>query len=91
MIESIAESLHFASKQPNSTAVKGDDRIQGRNNASIHSKIGIVKKNFKCLPWAIAWPSVLHRFPTLALGSYLWPRRVHCTVLILVVISFCKP
>ena len=38
MIESIAESLHFASKQPNSPTVltdsADDDGIQRRNDAS---------------------------------------------------------
>ena len=33
LIESIAESLHFASKQPNSTTVMGDGGIPGRNDS----------------------------------------------------------
>jgi hypothetical protein len=33
LIESIAESLHFESKQANSTT--GDDGIQGRNDSGI--------------------------------------------------------
>ena len=46
MIESIAESLHFASKQPNSTR---DDGIQGPNDASV--QVHSIMPPWDCYPF----------------------------------------